>query len=129
MRLSSQQISSLNQFMAILVTRSVITDAGTGFSTMVTNKRASPRKAQGYGARLYSAINGSLIDCVLKDISATGACVRLPSDLPYFSVQWPRQLILQIPTDRVEIDCILVRRTRSEMAVQFASPFRAIMAA
>lgn len=93
-----------------------------------SNRRKAARKTQKYPARLHSKAFGGSVDCVLKDISASGVCVRLPGDLPYFAIQWPRQLTLQILTDRVEVDCIVVRRNRSEMAFQFLSAFRSFVA-
>ena len=90
------------------------------------NRRKAVRKLQNYPAKLYWTSSGGTVDCVLKDISASGARIRLPADLPYFAIHWPRQLTLQIMIDQVEVDCILIRRERSEMAFKFLSSFRSL---
>lgn len=90
------------------------------------NRRKAVRKLQNYPARLYCTLIGVPVECVLKDISASGARIQLPEDLPYFAIQWPRHMTLQIMIDQVEVDCILVRRQGSEMAFKFLSCFRSI---
>lgn len=89
-------------------------------------RRTAARKRQCYPAKLYSTAFGGVVDCALMDISASGARVRLPKDLPFFAIQWPRELTLQILADRVEVDCALIRRSKSEMAFRLLSKFRSI---
>jgi hypothetical protein len=92
----------------------------------MSDERATPRKIQCHRAKLISALIGPPIDCELKDMSASGARLKLAAELSFHAISWPKELTLQIPLDRVEIDCILVRRRNHELGVQFASASRPI---
>lgn len=90
------------------------------------DNRVAPRKAQNHRVKLCSSMIGAAIDCFLKDMSASGARLALPADLSPYAINWPRQVMLQIPMDRVEVDCVLVRRRNHDLAVRFVSVFRPV---
>jgi hypothetical protein len=91
------------------------------------NKRSAPRRAQSRRVELFASTPTDGLDgleCELRDISASGARIKLPYDLATYAVQWPKFLKLRIPMDRVEVDCILVRVRSHELGLRFASAFR-----
>jgi hypothetical protein len=88
------------------------------------NRRSSPRKAQSRRVELFGSTLTDGLECELRDISASGARIKLPYDLATYAVQWPKFLKLRIPMDRVEVDCILVRVRSHELGLRFASAFR-----
>jgi hypothetical protein len=92
----------------------------------IPNERAAPRRIQCHRAKLCSPLIGVPVDCELRDMSASGARLKLAAELSFHAISWPKDLTLQIPIDRVEVDCILVRRRNHELGVQFASTFRRI---
>jgi hypothetical protein len=88
------------------------------------NKRIAPRRAQIRRAEIFGSTLAGGLQCELRDISASGARLKLPTDLPIYAVQWPKVLRLKIPTDRVEIECILVWVRNHELGLRFTSAFR-----
>ena len=90
------------------------------------NQRNAPRKP----SRLpgYVKVDGRqrMISCTVKDMSATGACVRVDPGDRYLSedvFSFPDYITLFITYDRVRVECQIVwRRAESnEIGVQFSS--------
>ena len=91
--------------------------------------RHAPRKALRSSAILrLDGVRGQ-VTCLVLDISATGAKLRLqlidarPFD-PAMSL--PETSKLFLPNDRIEIDCKLAWRTAKEIGVVFVSNFRPV---
>jgi hypothetical protein len=57
---------------------------------------------------------GDKIDCVVRDISATGAAIEI-SDV----VRIPDYFVLSIPEDRLKLSCHVVWRTQYRIGVAF----------
>lgn len=57
---------------------------------------------------------GDKINCVVRDISATGAAIEI-SDV----VRIPDHFLLSIPEDRLKLPCRVVWRTRYRIGVTF----------
>jgi hypothetical protein len=57
---------------------------------------------------------GDKINCVVRDISATGAAIEI-SDV----VRIPEYFVLSIPEDRLKLPCHVVWRTQYRIGVAF----------
>ena len=89
--------------------------------------RHAPRKALGSAALLrFEGLRGQ-VSCLVLDISATGAKLRLQLiDARPFdpTTTLPAELKLSLPNDRMEIDCKLAWHKSHEIGVVFVSNFR-----
>ncbi|WP_299438744.1 PilZ domain-containing protein [uncultured Rhodospira sp.] len=98
-------------------------DSGPSAATVpaVSTKRKARRKRVFKGARLGFG-GASTIDCIVKDISASGARIRLSTITP---ITGPLQLLL---SDKERLDAEIIRQTGVELGLRFTSDQRPSMA-
>ena len=98
-------------------------------AVVLDNGRYAPRKALRSAAVLRFAGKRGQVSCLVLDISATGAKLRLqlldtqPFDA---SMTVPQEFMLVLPNDHIEIDCKLAWRTENDIGVVFVSNFRPV---
>src|SRR5262245_19079840 len=84
-------------------------------------QRGSARRRVLKGAIILCHDRRSALPCTVRDLSATGARLRVES-----AVTVPKQFILVVELDGVEADCEIVYRRAKEVGVRFVSPMRGV---
>lgn len=79
-----------------------------------SNKRGAPRLRTIKGAKLVLPGGGSSFSCVMRNLSATGALVELPSTLGI-----PFNVTLQTDDGSVNRPCNVAWRTETRMGLTF----------
>lgn len=95
--------------------------------TVPREHRRAPRKTTRSLAQLVCARTGQELECIVQDISATGAKARLQGRTrqPFApAVQIPAEFRLIIPNDGIEIDCRLAWTDDATFGIAFLSGFR-----
>jgi len=91
--------------------------AGSGETMAVQDKRRAPRKRVLKGATIAYNDRSSTMSCVVRDISETGARLRLPKGQIA-----PGRFDLFIELDGVEVPCAVAWRRGEEIGVSFEAP-------
>ncbi len=84
-------------------------------------RRGSPRRRVLKGSIILFNDRHSTLPCTVRDLSATGARVRVES-----SVTAPDTFVLVIELDGFEADCEVVHRRAKDLGVRFTSPPRTV---
>ncbi len=85
----------------------------------MVERRAFERVTDGpvmKGGAIRFAERHGTIPCVVRDITPAGARVRVLS-----SAQIPDHFVLTIELDRIEVDCTVVWRSKTELGLKFSS--------
>lgn len=104
-------------------------DAAMPPEPQATAATADPRFARRRPSKLTGHILaeglGSALPCIVVDSSATGAQLHLTTGrggTP--ATNLPERIRLQIPFERVEMDCRIAWRTEKKLGVRYISPAR-----
>jgi hypothetical protein len=92
-----------------------------------SNQRKAPRKPTVTPAGVLHETIKVPLPCRIKDMSATGACLVFPQTVRAVFPDpdtLPNELTLVLRADRLEVDCVVVRRRGEELGVRFTSVHR-----
>lgn len=92
-------------------------------------RRFSPRKTCFTSGVIFKRDTALRLNCVLRDMSATGARMELRTpdgDLYETCTRLPAYFTLALRVDHIEVDCAVVWRKGAVLGVRFLSPRRLI---
>lgn len=95
------------------------------------NARLAPRKATRTIGYLVATGLESAVECTLVDLSASGAKIRVAAAARKAfaaALVLPEEFRIEIPRDRLEIDCKLAWQKQEMAGVSFLSSFRPMKA-
>lgn len=94
-----------------------------------SDRRFSPRKPCFTPGVIFKRDTALRLNCVLRDMSATGARMELrtPDGEPYDNcTRLPAYFTLALRIDHIEVDCSVVWRKGAVLGVRFLSPRRVL---
>lgn len=89
--------------------------------------RWAKRKATKLNGLILAEGHSTALPCIVVDSSSTGAQIHLTTGrggTPATSL--PERFKLQIPFERIELDCRIAWRTEKKLGVKYTSPARAV---
>lgn len=93
-------------------------------------KRRAPRRVHALAAQFHVAPGSAGIPCMVADMSATGARIKLlpGQSMSCSTADLPARITLYLRLDRTQVDCEVVRRGEDSFGVRFLSAPTAVTA-